>query len=60
MPEVQLFEPDDLVESKNDKMVLNSLMEIARHCYTKKAPKLIQLEREIEVRSTVPPALCYI
>lgn len=42
--------PADLVEVKSEKNVLNSLMEIARHCFTK-APRLVELEREIEARA---------
>eukprot|EP00041_Stephanoeca_diplocostata_P009568 m.148136 g.148136 ORF g.148136 m.148136 type:complete len:777 (-) comp17792_c0_seq7:213-2543(-) len=56
VPDVQLFEPNDLVERKSDKNVLNSLMEIARHCHVQ-VPKLVQMEREIEqeMRSPSPP-----
>ena len=61
VPRSQLFEVDDLVERKNDRGVVNSLMDITRVVYLKfgiAPPTLVQMELEIaqiELQTTTPP-----
>lgn len=48
MDQAVLFETDDLVERKNEKNVVYTLMEVARVQNSVPPPSLIRLEREID------------
>lgn len=48
VPAHSLFESSDLVDAKDDRHLLYSLMEVARLQHGLRPPKLIEMEREIE------------
>lgn len=52
-----LFEPDDLVDHKNEKQVLNCLMEIARLARALPPPRMVQMERDLDQPMTLPVAV---
>ena len=57
MPKAQLFEVDDLVLRKNDRQVIQSLLDVSRMCFAKfgiAPPQLVQFEMEIEAEEKEP------
>lgn len=58
MPGAQLFEVDDLVLRKNDKQVVQSLLDVSRMCYARfgiEPPTIIALEQEIAAEEEAQP-----